>query len=151
MGMLRGEINCIQHLSKCTTRSEITVITVLQNSSCGFAFNLVSHSTNVIYLNVRYNLFSLCCGHNLHNCSVLTSWVLRLCHNTTLPARTPRQHKNAAVHCRIMCGLPSDRISALHNCTQPSETEINPLKMACGSPCGREIKIGHTQPSHPVE
>ena len=109
------------------------------------------HSTNVIYLNVRYNLFSLCCGHSLlcsctcliNNCSVLTSWVLRLCHNTLSPARTPRQHKNAAVHRRIMCGLPSDRISALHNCTQPSETEINPLKTACGSPCGREIKIGH--------
>ena len=63
----------------------------------------------------------------------LTRLATGLSHNTLPPAGTPRPHLNVVMRCTAA-------MSSLQNSIHSPETEINPLEMARGCPCGGVIK-----------
>ena len=81
-----------------------------------------------------------CCFLLLLFCARKFPHWLRLCPNTSIPARTPRPH----LPCRVMWELASlIHDKSLHNSIRPPEMENNPPKTACSCP-RRGVITSHT-------
>ena len=75
----------------------------------------------------------------------VSAWVVSLHTNTS-------KHTKVTLKCVLhgsvgtVTGLSSAMTNSLHNCIHPSEMGVNPLKMACGCPSGKVIKLKSQTP-----